>query len=147
MRSKMKIIEKRLEDIRPYDNNPRLNDKAVDAVAASIKEFGFRVPILVDKNGVIIAGHTRLKAARANGLKKVPAIIVDDMTEDQENAFRLADNRVAELSEWDEEKLKEEMAALAVNDWSDFGVSDRELEKYEPEDGIVCPKCGYRFEE
>lgn len=133
--------------LKEYGNNPRRNERAVQPVANSLKKFGFVNPIIVNKDMVILAGHTRLKAARANGLEKVPVIIVDDMTEDQENAFRLADNRVAELSEWDEEKLKEEMAALAVDDWSDFGVSDRELEKYEPEDGIVCPKCGYRFEE
>lgn len=142
------VKEVRIEDLKEYGNNPRRNDRAVQPVANSLKKFGFVNPIIVDRDMVILAGHTRLKAAKENKLKKVPVIIVDDMTEDQEKAFRLADNRVAELSEWDEDKLKEEMAALAVDDWSDFGVSEKDLKKYEPDDGMqTCPKCGCRFRE
>ena len=142
------VKEIKIEDLKEYENNPRRNDKAVQPVANSLKKFGFVNPIIVNRDMVILAGHTRLKAAKKEGLEKVPVIIVDDMTKEQEKAFRLADNRVAELSEWDEEKLKEEIAALQVDDWSDFGVSDRELKKYEPDDGmLMCPKCGYKFTE
>ena len=137
-----------IDELKEYENNPRRNDRAVQPVANSLKKFGFLNPIIVNKDMVILAGHTRLKAAKENGLRKVPVIVVDDMTEDQEKAFRLADNRVAELSTWDEKKLKEEMAELDEDDWSDFGVSDRELKKYEPDsDELVCPKCGCRFTE
>lgn len=138
----------RVEDLKEYENNPRRNSAAVAPVANSLKKFGFVNPIIVNRDMVILAGHTRLKAAKENDLEMVPVIVVDDMTEEQEKAFRLADNRVAELSTWDEAKLKEEMSELAMDDWSDFGVSDRELKKLEPDEGyLVCPKCGCRFEE
>lgn len=99
----MKIVEKQIDSITPYENNPRNNDNAVDAVAASIKEFGFRVPIVIDGSGVIVAGHTRHKAAQKLGLQKVPCIIADDLTPEQVKAFRLADNKVAELATWNTE--------------------------------------------
>lgn len=101
----MKIEELKIEDIVPYENNPRNNDEAVPAVAKSIEEFGFKVPIVIDKNNVIIAGHTRLRAAESLGLKKVPCIRADDLTEEQVKAFRLADNKTAELAFWDFTKL------------------------------------------
>ena len=97
-----------INDIYPYENNPRKNDDAVDEVASSIKAFGFKNPIIVDKNMVIIAGHTRLKAAIKLGLTMVPVIIADDLTEDQANALRLADNKTAEIAKWDKKKLEED---------------------------------------
>lgn len=107
------IIEQRpIEEVRPYPNNPRNNKKAVAAVAASIKEFGFKVPIVVDTAGVIITGHTRREAAISLGMKTVPVIVADDLTEAQIRAFRLADNKVSEFSEWDEDALAEELAQL-----------------------------------
>lgn len=107
------IIEQRpIEEVRPYPNNPRNNKKAVAAVAASIKEFGFKVPIVVDTAGVIITGHTRREAALSLGMKTVPVIVADDLTEAQIRAFRLADNKVSEFSEWDEDALAEELAQL-----------------------------------
>ena len=107
------IIEQRpIEAVRPYPNNPRNNKKAVAAVAASIKEFGFKVPIVVDTAGVIITGHTRREAALSLGMKTVPVIVADDLTEAQIRAFRLADNKVSEFSEWDEDALAEELAQL-----------------------------------
>lgn len=107
------IIEQRpIEAVRPYPNNPRNNKKAVAAVAASIKEFGFKVPIVVDTAGVIITGHTRREAAISLGMKTVPVIVADDLTEAQIRAFRLADNKVSEFSEWDEDALAEELAQL-----------------------------------
>ncbi len=142
------VIDVEVDKLKEYPNNPRRNEKAVKPVANSLKKFGFLNPIIVNRDMVILAGHTRLKAAKEDGLKTVPVIVVDDMTEAQEKAFRLADNRVAELSTWDDEKLKEEMAAVDADDWSEFGVSDRELKKYEPDsDELVCPKCGCRFTE
>lgn len=88
----IKIVYEFLKDIREYENNPRFNDEAVDKVINSIKEFGFKVPIIVDKSKTIIAGHTRYKASKKLGLEKVPVIIADDLTEEQVKAFRLADN-------------------------------------------------------
>lgn len=95
----LKIEYLKISDLIPYANNPRINDNAVDAVAASIKEFGFKNPIVIDNCNVIIAGHTRLKAAEKLGLKTVPVIRADDLTEQQAQAFRLADNKTAELAE------------------------------------------------
>ena len=106
----MQIIELFTKELIPYSNNPRNNDSAVDAVAASIKEFGFKVPIVVDKNNVIVAGHTRYKASLELDLKEVPCIIADDLTDEQVKAFRLADNKVSEKSEWNFEALDEELA-------------------------------------
>lgn len=138
----MKIIEKRISELKPYENNPRNNDAAVDAVAASIKEFGFKVPIIIDKDNVIVAGHTRLKAAEKLGLAKVPTIMADDLTEQQVKAFRLADNKTAELANWIPEKLEEELADLADVDMSQYGFEELEAaldgleiieDDYEPE--------------
>ncbi|MFB8449014.1 DNA modification methylase [Enterococcus thailandicus] len=112
-----------VEDLIPYVNNPRQNDGAVDAVASSIKNFGFKVPIVIDSSNEIVNGHTRLKAARKLGLKEVPAIIADDLTPEQIKAFRLADNKVGEIAEWDEELLTIELGELENLDFdmSEFG--------------------------
>ena len=101
----MQIIYKKIEELKPYKNNPRKNDEAVPYVAESIKQFGFKVPIIIDKNNEIIAGHTRYKASIELKLKEVPCIIADDLTEEQIKAFRLADNKVAEKAEWDMDLL------------------------------------------
>lgn len=123
----MHLQEILLENIKEYENNPRHNDGAVDAVANSIKEFGFKVPIIIDKNNVIVAGHTRLKAARKLGLTSVPCLIADDLTEDQIKAFRLADNKVAELAEWDFAKLEEELKNIDI-DMSQFSFNMDEFQ-------------------
>lgn len=108
--------------VKPYDRNPRRNDAAVDAVANSITEFGFKNPIIVDRDLVIIAGHTRLKAAKKLGLKEVPVVIASDLSEEQARAFRLADNKTAELAEWDDDLLQEELDALMDDfDMEGFG--------------------------
>lgn len=119
----MQIIELFTKELIPYSNNPRNNDSAVDAVAASIKEFGFKVPIIVDANNVIVAGHTRLKAALMLGLEKVPCIKADDLSPEQLKAFRLADNKVGELASWDFDKLEQELEDLDSLDL-DFEMSD-----------------------
>lgn len=102
----MKIVYQPIKDLKEYENNPRFNDEAVDAVAASIKEFGFKVPIIVDKDNVIIAGHTRLKAAKKLLMGEVPTIIADDLNEEQIKAFRLADNNETNFTSW---KINQEL--------------------------------------
>lgn len=105
----MDIVNRRLAEIHPYENNPRFNDEAVDAVAASIQEFGFKVPIVLDSEGVIVAGHTRWKAALKLQLETVPCVVADDLTPEQIKAFRLADNKVAEIAYWNEEAMAKEL--------------------------------------
>lgn len=131
---KLKIEYMDIEKLIPYINNPRINDNAVDAVAASIKEFGFKNPILIDKENVIIAGHTRLKAAKKLGLEEVPVIRVEDLTEQQIKAFRIADNKTAEFAEWDFELLKIELEGL---DDEFTGFDMEELKKLFPDDTEV----------
>ena len=101
-----------IDEIRPYERNPRINDQAVDAVAASLSEFGFRQPIVVDEGGVIIAGHTRWKAAKKLGLAEVPVHVATDLTPEQARAYRIADNKSGELADWDLEILPIELAEL-----------------------------------
>ena len=109
------------DDLVPYYNNPRHNQDAVGPVAESIKAFGFKVPIVVDENMEVITGHTRLKAAKQLGLDKVPVIVAEDLDEDQVRAYRLADNKVAELASWDDEKLLDELAEISSLDMTLFG--------------------------
>ena len=124
----MNIVEKSIEELKAYEKNPRHNEKAVDAVAASIKEFGWKVPVVVDKDGVIAAGHTRVAAAKKLGIKTIPCIVADDLTEEQIRAFRLADNKTAELAEWDDELLAEELAMLEDIDMNQFGFDMSEYD-------------------
>ena len=158
----MKIIEKKITEIVPYENNPRKNKEAVDAVAESIKEFGFKVPIVLDKENVIIAGHTRLLAAEKLELETVPVIYADDLSDEQIRAFRLADNKTGELAEWDFERLEHEIEALsdADIDLERFGfmldnleIPDGMFEESKPKEEketepkkVKCPKCGKWFE-
>ena len=116
----------------PYDNNPRLNDGAVDGVAASIKEFGWKVPLVIDANNVIVCGHTRLKAALKLGCKSVPCIRADDLSDEQIKAFRLADNKVSEVAQWDMGKLQVELAEIDNIDMEQFGFEDLEIDVGEP---------------
>src|SRR5580704_10163155 len=108
----MHIEMRDITSIKPYDNNPRLNDAAVDAVAASIKEFGFRQPIVVDEQDVVIVGHTRYKAAVKLGLEEVPVHVAVGLSPAQARAYRLADNQTATIATWDEDKLVLELIAL-----------------------------------
>ena len=130
----MNVIYKKLTDIKPYEKNPRKNDEAVKYVAASIKEFGFKVPIVIDKDGVIVAGHTRWKAAKKLGLDEVPCIIADDLNDEQIKAFRLADNKVSEKAEWDFDLLGEELDDLFDFDMTAFGFEEPEEEQEVVED-------------
>lgn len=159
-----------IEKVIPYANNPRHNDgEAVDRVASSIAEYGFKNPIIIDKDNVIVAGHTRLKAAKKLGLDKVPIIKADDLTPAQIKAFRLAENRVSEYATWNNELLSIELEGLqdldfdldltGFEDWElenllnpvsddelqDFFIDKEEKEK-EPKK-ITCPHCGEEFEQ
>ena len=147
-----------IKDIKPYKNNPRLNEEAIPYVMNSIKEFGFKNPIILDKNNVIVAGHTRLESAKRLDMKEVPVIYVDDLTEEQVKAFRLADNKVAEKSLWDYTKLDEELDSILDIDMSmfDFDINTDDLElDYDNENEVEdinkklcrCPKCGHINEE
>ena len=149
--AEMKIVMMPVEDLVPYETNPRRNDKAVDVVAKSIEEFGFRVPIIVDANNVIVCGHTRRLAALRLGLTRVPVCVAQDLTPDQIRAYRLADNRVAELAEWDEDLLKEEIARIQGVDLSGLGF-DRDMLEDVAADALgirrhICPRCGAEWTE
>jgi len=126
----MNIVMKSVQVLQEYENNPRNNDEAIKAVANSIKEFGFKVPIVITRYNVIIAGHTRLKASVSLGLEEVPCIIADDLNDEQIKAFRLADNKTAELATWDLSKLEEELEGLDL-DMLQFGFE--EMEKLLPD--------------
>ena len=115
----------KISDLHDYENNPRKNDKAVDAIASSINSFGFKVPVIIDKNNVLVCGHTRVKAAKKLGFDEVPCIIADDLNDDQIKAFRIADNKTAELADWDMDKLIEELKDIEM-DMEQFGFDDLE---------------------
>lgn len=120
----MEVLQRTIREITPYENNPRNNDSAVDAVAASIREFGWQQPIVVDVDGVIIAGHTRYKAAKKLHLKEVPVVVADNLTDEQVRAYRLADNKSGELAEWNFPLLEEELASLSGIDMCEFGFEN-----------------------
>ena len=128
----MEIIEKRLDELTPYENNPRVNEGAVEAVAESLKKFGWKQPLVVDRSGVIIVGHTRLKAAERLGWETAPVVIAEDLTEEEARAYRLADNKTAELADWNFQLLDEELAGINEIDMAAFGFDLTEPE--DPED-------------
>lgn len=121
--ARMQIEMKKLSEIIPYEKNPRKNDDAVKYVQKSIEEFGFKVPIVIDKDGIIVAGHTRYKAAKKLKLKEVPCITADDLTPEQVKAFRLADNKVGEMAEWDFNLLDAELPEIVEIDMEQFGFN------------------------
>lgn len=152
----MNIVIKKVEELKPYENNPRINDDAVKYVAESIKQFGFKQPCVITKDNVLVVGHTRTLAAKKLGIKEVPCIVADDLTEEQIKAYRLADNRVSQFSEWDLDKLNIELDDLKTDfNLEDLGFSaflDDEIDyNGEPdlkdknsggEKEIECPYCG-----
>lgn len=153
----MNIVEKRLDELQPYENNPRKNDNAVPYVAESIKRYGFKNPIIIDKDGVIVAGHTRYLASIELGLDIVPCIIADDLTEEQIKEFRLVDNKTSEFAGWDFTMLESELQELDFDfDFQFPEVSDIDIdslfedkepeEKEEKRETIKCPHCGLYFE-
>lgn len=155
----MQIINMQISALKEYENNPRLNDEAVEYVARSIESFGFKNPIIIDPENVIIAGHTRLKAAKFLEMDEVPCIVADDLTEDQVKAFRLADNKVAEMAKWDLAALNVELDGIEM-DMGEFGfieLADLDIDSFfedaepkeeaEPEEEkeIQCPHCKMYF--
>lgn len=121
---RMRVAYVPIGDVRPYEGNPRRNEEAVQAVAASIREFGWRQPIVVDADGTIVVGHTRYKAAQALGMTEVPVVVATDLTPERAQAYRLADNRTGELSEWDMDLLAQELDGLTSLDMGAFGFDE-----------------------
>ena len=157
----------KVADIKPYDRNPRDNSKAVDKVAASIEEFGFNVPVLIDTHQVLVAGHTRLEAAKKLGLETIPCIVLDGLDPELIKQYRIIDNKTGELSSWDYEKLMLELEAITEIDMSLFEFGDfseveeeaapdfnsnldhgSEIDLGEFDDDTFeheCPYCGFRW--
>lgn len=150
----MEIVIKEIDKLIPYKNNPRkISDEAVEAIKNSIKQFEIRQPIVIDKNNVIIVGHGRLLAAKELGIKEFPCVIVDDLTDEQIKAYRIADNKTAEISGWDYSLLDQELESILNLDMGEFGFdlnTDIDLgyffeEKQDVEKEkklIICPHCG-----
>lgn len=123
--NKEQIVYKKLSELHLNDRNPRINDNAVDVVAKSIEKYGFKNPLIVDTNGKIWCGNTRYKASKKLGLKEVPCIIADDLTEEQIREYALLDNKTNELADWDFELLGEELAELDLSDFDlDWGINE-----------------------
>lgn len=133
----MQIENVNISDLTPYSKNPRHNEEAVEYVANSIREFGFRVPIVIDKDNVVVAGHTRLLAAKSLNFEEVPCIRANDLSDEQIRAYRLVDNKVSEFSKWDDKLLDAELDALFDLDMSAFGFFDDEEEEEEQEEEII----------
>jgi len=162
----VEIVDMPIEQIKPYKKNPRKNEKAIPEVVKSLKEFGFRQPLVVDSNMVLIAGHTRLLAAKELGLTNVPVHIASTLTPAQVRAYRIADNRSHDRSEWDVTLLNEELGELfemdekfdiEFMDFGDFGPGEekekeikegsKELDESEFNDfDHKCPKCGFEYD-
>lgn len=156
----MQIVEKKIGELKPYENNPRKNKDAVEYVANSIREFGWQVPIVIDKDNTIVAGHTRYLAAIELGIDKIPCVVAENLSEQQIKAFRLADNRVGEASSWDWDMLQVEIDSITDIDLSDFNFiidTDVDIDSFftETEEDtksgmeseakpkkIQCPHCG-----
>ena len=120
----MRILEKALSEIKPYERNPRVNKSAITKVSKSIQEYGFKQPLVIDKYGVIVVGHTRYEAAKILGMGTVPCVIADDLNEEQIKAYRLADNKTADYSLWDNKKLLDELDDIGFDIFTGFEVSD-----------------------
>lgn len=151
----MELVMRKLTEIFPYPNNPRRNDNAVEAVAESIRQCGYVAPIIVDENGVILAGHTRYKALQRLGRSEAEVIVKDGLTEAQKRKYRLLDNKTGELATWDLDLLSDELEDLDFGDLElDWGLDqDSSLDLDDASSGgddgretVHCPKCGFVFE-
>lgn len=144
----MEVQNLKIDDIKPYENNPRNNLDAIDATANSIKEFGWQQPIVVDKDMVIIAGHTRLLAAKKLGYDTVPVVVASNLSDEQVRAYRLADNKTGELAEWDLSLLDEELEAIIDIDMSDYGFNfdDTEVDDIDVSDKDLSETFNEKYE-
>lgn len=144
----MEYVKRKLKDIRPYENNPRIIDDAVDDVAESIRQCTYIAPIIIDEEGVILAGHTRYRALQKLGYKECEVIVVNGLTEEQKKKYRLYDNKTAEFASWDQKKLSKELSDVDFLGY-DFGQPVTAVAEEEAEDAgpktIVCPCCGEVF--
>lgn len=158
----MEIVNVSIDDLIPYENNPRNNERAIEKVANSISEFGFKVPIIIDKDNVIVCGHTRYLAAKQLKMAQIPCIMANDLTEEQIKAFRLVDNKTSEFASWDYDMLSFELDEINI-DMTDFGfveaedinideffvesnVSKNAIVKEKVKSTISCPHCGKEIE-
>lgn len=158
----MEIVNVSIDDLIPYENNPRNNERAIEKVANSISEFGFKVPIIIDKDNVIVCGHTRYLAAKQLEMARIPCIMANDLTEEQIKAFRLVDNKTSEFASWDYDMLSFELDEIGI-DMTDFGfteaedinlddffiesnVSESAIVKEKVKSTITCPHCGKEIE-
>lgn len=145
----MEYIKKKLKEIVPYENNPRINDEAVDDVVESIKQCSYIAPIIIDEDGVILAGHTRYKALKKLGYEACDVIIASNLTEEQKKKYRLYDNKTAEFASWDQKKLSEELSDV---DFQGYDFGQPIVAMPEDEDIVAgkktrtCPCCGEVFE-
>ena len=139
----LQIEQINISELIPYEKNPRINEGAVEYLANSIKEFGFRNPIVIDKDNVIVCGHTRLLAAKRINLETVPCVKADDLTDEQIRAYRLADNKISEFSQWDDKLLSDELDALMDFDMSDFGFFDDDEEDEEAAEEELKPEVEF----
>lgn len=143
--AKIKIEKVSIKDIKEYAANPRNNGKAVGPVMESIKKFGYTNPILINKDGVILAGHTRFEAIRKTGAMEVEVIRLTHLSEEQERAFRVADNRAGEFSEWDRDLLEIGLREIKADDWEKFGFKAEMISKIKGPGTCICPRCNKEF--
>ena len=153
----MDLVKRKIEDIIPYENNPRFNAMAIEPVEQSIQQVGYISPIILDENNVVLAGHTRLAALCDLGFEEVDCVVITGLSDEQKRKFRLLDNKTAEIAEWDIDLLLEELESLDLGDihWFDDIVNPavtelsqtekKTSEKEKEDEVIVCPRCGYVF--
>ena len=148
----MKYVKKKLSDLKPYENNPRINDEAVDDVAESIKQCSYIAPIIIDEDGVILAGHTRYKALKKLGYKECEVVIASNLSEEQKKKYRLYDNKTAEMASWDQKKLSAELCDVDFLPLYSIDSTNMEIALPDDEAGeggpktMTCPCCGEVFE-
>lgn len=142
----MEYVKKKLSDIHPYENNPRINDDAVEDVIESIKQCSYISPIIIDEDDIILAGHTRYKALNRLGYKEVDVVVVKGLSEEQKKKYRLYDNKTSEFASWDQKKLAEELADVDFEGF-DFGQPDlSDTKENKTKQTKICPCCGEEFE-
>jgi ParB-like chromosome segregation protein Spo0J len=159
----MKLENLKLTDIKPYENNPRKNEDAVNAVAESIRQCTYITPIIVDENHIILAGHTRYKALKALGYEEIPCLICEGLTDEQKKKYRYLDNKTGEKATWDLMKLEVELEGVDLEGFDFFGMAEDftadtgaqrektgsteyDTEAFSDEEfKYTCPKCGFRF--